>query len=529
MIAELKGLMSAREDKKVPHKRLEQIRGFAIYVSRTYEWMPPYLKGLHLTIDSWRSGRKRDGWKARKPKSRFVIWEWEGEQWVDVRPEEYAEATSDDSDVPEFVTPVPRLYRDVEAVEQLFASDTPSVSALRPQGSMTTAAYLMGDASGKGFGSALWEEGKDIEWESGNYSRQMQDESSNYRESDNLEKRLEQLELEGKLNGKEIFVITDNIAFEGCFYKGHSTAEKLSDIILRLRLLQRRTGTIIHVIHVAGTRMKWAGIDGLSRGDLLEGMMRAHSHPLSFLPLSLSAEDRMPGLVKAWVDSWWKDGQGGPWGGAPLKLLSPSDWFRLKDIDEPRLWIPPPTAMPTVMEMFNDDHLAKPHLPHVFVVPRLMTHLWRKQLSKDADVVFTVQCDPSFWPAEMHEPLVVMIVFPLTFVDSYKGPWLVKGGVEASRAESTLDKGFKLWKAGRDDPSQLLELEGYLQSMWKDPEEWSRSVLLELLDAAGQLPPVHECLVRGMLRGASTRPVSRARSTGRGGRHRINKTRRNSF
>eukprot|EP00956_Cyclotella_meneghiniana_P032553 scaffold90111_cov54-Cyclotella_meneghiniana.AAC.2 len=173
--------------------------------------------------------------------------------------------------------------------------------------------------------------------------------------------------------------------------------------------------------------------------------------------------------------------------------------------------------MLAVLEMFNDDHLSHPHLPHVFVVPRLMTHLWRKQLTKDADLVFTVQCDPEFWPANMHEPLIVLIVFPLTFVDSYKGPWLVRGGEPASRIESALDKGFKIWKEGRHDPGKLYELEGYLQGMWKGPEDWSRSVLLKFLDEAGQLPPVHECVVRGMLRGSPTRPVSRS-SSARGGR-----------
>ena len=33
---------------RVPHKRLESIGGFIIYVARTYKWMMPYLKGLHL-------------------------------------------------------------------------------------------------------------------------------------------------------------------------------------------------------------------------------------------------------------------------------------------------------------------------------------------------------------------------------------------------------------------------------------------------------------------------------------------------
>ena len=76
--------------------------------------------------------------------------------------------------------------------------------------------------------------------------------------------------------------------------------------------------------------------------------------------------------------------------------------------------------------------------------------------------------------------LLVLIVFPLTFVDSYKGPWLVKGGEQANRAEVTLERGFKLWRESANDPSKLYELEGYLQGMWKSPEEWSRAILLEL-------------------------------------------------
>ena len=42
------------------------------------------------------------------------------------------------------------------------------------------------------------------------------------------------------------------------------------------------------------------------------------------------------------------------------------------------------------MEVFNKDRIAHPWNPHVFVVPRLMTHLWQKNLGKDADVLFTV-------------------------------------------------------------------------------------------------------------------------------------------
>ena len=44
---------------KLPLQRLLEIRGFLIYVVRTYPWMSPYLKGLHNTIDEWREDRDK--------------------------------------------------------------------------------------------------------------------------------------------------------------------------------------------------------------------------------------------------------------------------------------------------------------------------------------------------------------------------------------------------------------------------------------------------------------------------------------
>ena len=54
-VLELDTLM---REERVYHKILECIRGFLIYVARTFKWMTPYLKGLHLTIDGWREGRE---------------------------------------------------------------------------------------------------------------------------------------------------------------------------------------------------------------------------------------------------------------------------------------------------------------------------------------------------------------------------------------------------------------------------------------------------------------------------------------
>jgi hypothetical protein len=44
-----------------------EIRGFLMYVGRTYTWMNPYIKGIHLMVDSysWKPGRAEDGFKWR--------------------------------------------------------------------------------------------------------------------------------------------------------------------------------------------------------------------------------------------------------------------------------------------------------------------------------------------------------------------------------------------------------------------------------------------------------------------------------
>ena len=55
--------------RSVPRQRLLEIRGFLNYVVRTYPWIKPCPKGLHLTIDGWREGRETGGWRGKRLKS----------------------------------------------------------------------------------------------------------------------------------------------------------------------------------------------------------------------------------------------------------------------------------------------------------------------------------------------------------------------------------------------------------------------------------------------------------------------------
>ena len=61
---------------KVTRQRLLEIRGFLNYVVRTYDWMTPYMKGLHNTIDGWRFNRDSGGWKTKGKHLQAMLAEW---------------------------------------------------------------------------------------------------------------------------------------------------------------------------------------------------------------------------------------------------------------------------------------------------------------------------------------------------------------------------------------------------------------------------------------------------------------------
>ena len=82
--------------------------------------------------------------------------------------------------------------------------------------------------------------------------------------------------------------------------------------------MEMRGCIFLRVIWVAGTRMIEQGTDGLSRGDLMTGIM-AGSDMLLYVPLNKTVEERQSGVVdwitkKATTLSFWK-------------TLSAQDWF----------------------------------------------------------------------------------------------------------------------------------------------------------------------------------------------------------
>jgi hypothetical protein len=299
--------------------------------------------------------------------------------------------------------------------------------------------------------------------------------TSNYRELGNLVHTLEDGVASGRLSHSEVWIFTGNTTAEGVFWKGHSPYPHLNKLALRLRLLEMDGLVRSQMVHVPGTRMISQGTDGLSRGDLAEGVMTGQSI-LQHVPVRYSAVVRQPSLLQ-WLSSWlpatpfilepsqWSvEGHGvlagsvdqfNVWHPPPL----PFEWY---------LWTPPPALGDVAVEELEASRHKRAHLSHVFLCPHLMTFAWRKKLLKICDLVFSVPPGLlGFWPESEHKPLIVSLT--LRFCPS--SPWQVKHYPE------------------------FLALAGQLPTLWASLEAAEQNLLRQLCLAPQWLGGMLECLV----------------------------------
>jgi hypothetical protein len=234
-----------------------------VHLQRVYPTIAPYLKGIHLTLDSWRPGRDADGW---------VDPDWESED-LQIHPR--------DTQTPQRVTPVTRFAGDLDSLCELFSSAHPPKRLIRTD-TYTTCIYGFADASGLGFGSTFALPTGDTRYRYGVWGRDADNTSSNYRELRNMVESLEEAYRDAYLHNCEVFLFTDNSTAEGAYYRGNSPSRWLFELVLRLRRLEM------------------------------------HQNMLSFIPLHQTATERCAALVP-WVQSWWPT--------LPLVPLTPSDWF----------------------------------------------------------------------------------------------------------------------------------------------------------------------------------------------------------
>ena len=179
--------------------------------------------------------------------------------------EDHASATGDrkqpEDAPPKEMQPVDRFRRDMTCLMDLTSPATTPRQLYRAKHKTTF--YVVGDASGNAKGAAVVEL-HGVSYEAGAWNVEWRNKSSNAREAENLTDCIERMVLEKVLEHHEIFIFTDNSAFEGCYYKGHSTSEELSDIVFHLHKAERDRGFILCVLHISGKRMKASGVHGLS-------------------------------------------------------------------------------------------------------------------------------------------------------------------------------------------------------------------------------------------------------------------------
>jgi hypothetical protein len=448
-------------------KGLEQKVGFLVHLSMAYPLMVPYLRGFYLTMNSWRKGRDEEGWKSPA----FSFAKTMGNL---SRNEDYLETELLEPELngaPSSVYPVPVLREHLSALSSLFRKPEPTLRLIRGA-SVYEVCYVFGDASGEGFGSSWTSKEGSIAFRYGIWGKEGQGTSSNYRELRNLVETMERLGEVGELVGREVFLFTDNAVAESIAARGSSSSPKLFELVVRLNRLEMEYLCKVNLVHVAGTRMIDQGTDGLSRGDMYEGVMAGESM-LLHVPLHLSAIERNPLLVE-WIKSW-SEGGANP----DLEVLACEDWFeRGHDVKGSRtnidgywipdyksglfLWSPPPGAARVAIEQLRQARLKRQSSTHIFVVPRLMVTEWRRQVIKAADIRFEIPVGHSLWGNSMHEPLTIAICFPYIS----RQPW------ELRKTELMVDVERKLQgmlqenpAAGRHLLSQLFNLTGEMDSM----------------------------------------------------------------
>ena len=159
------------------------IRGFLIDAVHTYPWLNPYIKGLHLMIDSWRPRKKESGFKMRGKELEQALATWvEGRglscQWEDGAPDETrplpplevreSQARTGDK-APGDVRPVSRFWRDMVCLLELTESCEPPRQLYRAKHVVTF--FVIGDVSGSGKGVAVVEQ-YGVEYKAGPWKMQ---------------------------------------------------------------------------------------------------------------------------------------------------------------------------------------------------------------------------------------------------------------------------------------------------------------------------------------------------------------------
>ena len=79
-----------------------------------------------------------------------------------------------------------------------------------------------------------------------------------------------------------------------------------------------------------------------------------------------------------------------------MTSIETSDWFEENKSGNNPLWGISPSAIKTALDMVLEARLKQPHKTNLVVVPRLMTYIWRIQMVKEGELLFTISVGMNF-------------------------------------------------------------------------------------------------------------------------------------
>eukprot|EP00957_Ditylum_brightwellii_P150020 11425078-Ditylum_brightwellii.AAC.1 len=214
--------------------------------------MAAYFKGLHHAFEGWRRNQDDDNWKLTQAEMEAAMSEQDRTKVV----EEYADLP------PVLVNPVPRLVQDIETLMEITNSPMPPRCPIQ-QDKVTVAIYGFVDTSDLEYGRSIGLP-DDLKFKHGDWGKDVDGTSSNYKELRNLVEIVEEESLAGVLKGTIFFLAIDNFVVESVYFKGTLSSCLLFKLVVHLKKMVLSGEFTLHLVYIPGAHMIAKGMDGLS-------------------------------------------------------------------------------------------------------------------------------------------------------------------------------------------------------------------------------------------------------------------------
>jgi hypothetical protein len=228
--------------------------------------------------------------------------------------------------------------------------------------------------------------------------------TSNWKEARTILESLLQERTTGRLRGRLVFSMTDNLV---CYYivnQGSSRNPDLHQLVREIKDACVELGCQLEVVHVPGTIMIDQGTDGLSRG------------------LWLAPERRMDGINQRLFDPVPYTAALGDWVcstlGLPPQALPHMSYDRPADMARifwrTTLWTPPPECARQVIATYLRRWVQEPaHAHGIFLVPRILQRQWGRVARYVIEIgVYLPRALPPSCCYDSHLPFVLLHIPP---------------------------------------------------------------------------------------------------------------------